>query len=66
MQNHLKKLLEINVTDTGINIFKGLSILAMSCFWSKCNFSAILEYYGNKYYCYYDNTLKDFVIKSTH
>jgi len=35
----------------------------MTCFWSKINFSAILKYYGVKYYCYYDNNNNDISIK---
>lgn len=64
MKNHLKELLKINITDTHLKSFKGLKIHAIPCFWNKCNFSAIITYYGNKYYCYYCNKLSDFVIES--
>jgi hypothetical protein len=59
----LKQLIKENLTDTTLIKFRGLVLLSMTCFWSKINFSAILKYYGVKYYCYFDNNNNDISIK---
>lgn len=61
----LKNIIKNNLTNTNLNIghIKNTVILSMTCFWSKCNFSAIIRYRGVKYYCYYDNTKNDIVIE---
>ena len=64
MNNILKQLIKSNLTNTNLNKIRGVRILAMTCFWSKCNFSAILTYYNTKYYCYYDNSINDLVIEN--
>lgn len=63
MNNKLKQLIRENLTNTSLSTFKGLKLLSMTCFWSKVNFSAILKYYGIKYYCYYDNSTNDIIIE---
>ena len=64
MRDKLKRNIENNLTNTTLKHFKGLKFYSMTCFWSKCNFSAILGYYGKKYYCYYDNEINDIIIQS--
>ena len=59
----LKQLILDNLTDTNLQPIKNVSILAMTCFWSIKNFSAIIKYHGIKLYCYYDNTINDVVIE---
>ena len=64
MEN-LKDIIKENLTDTSLNINnRNIQILSMTCFWSIKNFSAILKYYGRKYYCYYDNALNDVIIEN--
>jgi hypothetical protein len=64
-KNTLKEYIKNNLTNTTLNINnKKLQILSMACFWSKINFTAIVKWYGIKYYCYYDNTLNDIIIEN--
>jgi len=61
----LKKLIKENLTDTTLNINnRYVKIKAIACFWVKENFSGIIQYYGKKYYCYYNRELKDIVIEN--
>ena len=65
MMENLKNIIKENLTDTNLKInSKHIKIHAMTCFWSKKNFSAIIKYYGRKYYCYYDNALNDVIIEN--
>jgi len=65
MKNNLKNIIKENLTDISLNINnKDIKILSMTCFWSKKNFSAIIKYYGVKYYCHYDNVLNDVIIEN--
>jgi len=64
MNANLKKLIINNLTDVDLKInSRKTKILAMTCFWIKTNFSAIIKHYGVKYYCYYCNTLKDIIVE---
>jgi hypothetical protein len=61
----LKQLILNGLTDTTLNIDnRGTKILAMTTFWNKCNFSAIIKHKGVKYYCYMDNKINDVVIEN--
>jgi hypothetical protein len=56
--NQIGSILEYALTDTDINqklLPRGFRILAMTCFWHKCNFSAIVQYRGREYYCHWKN-----------
>lgn len=65
MKNLLKNIIKSNLTETILKIeHRRIKILAITCFWVKENFSAIIKCYGQKFYCYYDNTLKDIVIEN--
>lgn len=60
----LKNIIKNNLTETSLKINnKHIKILSITCFWVKENFSAIIEYYGIKYYCYYDKALNDIIIE---
>lgn len=60
----LKNIIKNNLSDTSLKINnKHIKILSMTCFWVKENFSAIISYYGIKYYCYYDRILNDVIIE---
>jgi len=48
----LKAILEDNLTSTGLSPHRDIKVLAMTCFWSRRNFSAIIRYQGKRYYCY--------------
>lgn len=65
MTHTLKELIKNNLTDTDLKInSRNTKILAMTCFWVKENFSAIIKHNGGKYHCYYDRTLEDIVINN--
>ena len=63
--NELKSIIKKNLTNTEcrINQYPGVIMLSRTCFWVKENFSAIIAYYGVKYYCYWDRSLNDVVVE---
>jgi len=64
IKNNLKKLIKNNLNDNNLNKIKNVKILAITCYWSIKNFSAILKYKGIKFYCYYDNTINDILVEN--
>jgi hypothetical protein len=68
MKGILKNIIQNSLSDIDLIISKEnqkrLKILSMTCFWSKKNFSAILKFYGKKYYTYFDNNLNDIIIEN--
>jgi hypothetical protein len=61
---NLKNIIKKNLTNTSLKIDnRHIKILSTTCFWVKENFSAIISYYGIKYYCYYDRILNDVIIE---
>lgn len=61
----LKELIKAGLSDTTLVIKeRGVRIYAMTCFWSKVNFSAIIKYHGRKFYCFYDNSIQDIVVQN--
>jgi len=60
----LKDIIKQGLTETGCSITsRKTKILAMTCFWVKENFSAIIKHNGIKFYCYFDRALNDINIE---
>lgn len=61
----LKKVIKENLTNTSLKInSRKIKVLALACFWTKENFSGIIQYYGKKYYCYYDRYFNDVIVEN--
>lgn len=61
----LKNIIKNNLTETNLHINnKHIKIKAMTCFWCKENFSGIIQYYGRKYYCFFDRSINDIVVEN--
>ena len=61
---NLREIIKNNLTDTDCKInSKKTKVLAMTCFWVKENFSAIIKHNGIKYYCFFNRLLNDIVIE---
>lgn len=58
---NLKLLILSGLTNTDIKLpsNRNIQILSKTCFWVKENFSAIIKYYGCKYYSYWNRTIND-------
>lgn len=63
----LKDIIKSNLSDTSLKLSKyakcRTKILAMNTFWVKENFSALISYYGVKYYCFWNKNLNDITVE---
>jgi len=66
--NDIKTIIANNITDTDLirtNLPKGFHVLASTCFWHKCNFSAIIKYKGEEFYCRYNDKTKEVIVEKS-